>query len=54
MLAVSYHFASLKVMRMPPPAAPSKDASDDGSPLDGPKTAIGKEGYKAENTLMAH
>ena len=32
MLATSHHFASPKIVRMPPLAAPSKDASDDSSP----------------------
>jgi len=29
---MSRHFASLKIVRTPPLAAPLKDASDDGSP----------------------
>ena len=51
---VPRHFASSKVVRTPPLDAPSKGTSSDGSPLDGPKTAIGKEGYGAENAHMAH
>ena len=51
--AASHHLPP-KIARMLSLHMPSKDTSDDGSPVDGPRTIAGKEGYRAKNAPMAH